>query len=133
MATNFDDIVQKAKEVGGIIADKSVDLYRSAEIKTKQLAKIAVLNKDVTFAKNDLKRLYTELGEKYYEEKKFTPDLAFQQQITEISMLLDKIETLKNEIDEVKSADAEDASYTEDGADGDTSYGEDSDAESKGE
>ncbi|NMA25081.1 MAG: hypothetical protein GX936_05370 [Clostridiales bacterium] len=65
--TNFEDLVQKAKDTMETIADKSIELYKAAEEKTKLLAKMTKLGAEITMEKGNVRKLYREIGKKYYE------------------------------------------------------------------
>lgn len=96
---NFNELKQKAKDTIETIADKSVELYKVAEEKTKLLAKITKLSADITFEKGDLRKLYRELGKMYYDRYKDNPDTDLAQSCTEITATLERISVKQKEID----------------------------------
>ncbi|MDR0839176.1 MAG: hypothetical protein LBN99_05980 [Oscillospiraceae bacterium] len=112
---NFDDIKQKAREVAGVIADVSVDLYKKAEEKSKIFAKIAKLQAENASDRSSVRKLYLEIGKTYFETHKLFPEPELEQDCAEVAAALERIEERKAEIAAIKAAgDAEnDAEYTE--------------------
>ncbi len=112
---NFDEFKQKAKDTMEIIADRSVELYKIAEEKTKLFAKITKLGAEVALEKGTVRKLYREIGKKYYELHKPSPEESLAQTCSEVTASLERIavkqkeiEELKNSIDLGVNADAED-------------------------
>jgi hypothetical protein len=104
LMTNFDGFKQKAKDTMETIADKSIELYKIAEEKTKLLAKITRLNAEVALEKSTVRRLYKEIGKKYYELHKSSPEEALEQTCLEVTSSLKCITAKQKEIDELKKA-----------------------------
>ena len=108
--TNFDELKQKAKDTMETIADKSVELYKLAEEKTRLLAKITKLSTEITFEKGDLRKHYRELGQKYYELHKDAPEDELAQICVEVTKSLETITNKQREIDALRGfADFESA------------------------
>ena len=106
MAT-FDEIKKKALEAADVIADVSVDLYKKAEVKTKELARMAKLQTDMASDRTAIKKLYLQIGKTYYETHKMFPAEEFEQDCTEVTALFDHIEAAKAEIEDIKAKRAE--------------------------
>ncbi|MDR0916348.1 MAG: hypothetical protein LBN02_04075 [Oscillospiraceae bacterium] len=66
---DFDKIFAKAKEIAEIVADASVELYRTAEEKTKLVARITKLKAEIAGEKVNIRKLYSEIGKKYYASR----------------------------------------------------------------
>ena len=119
MAT-FDDLKKKAMDAADVIADVSVDLYKKAEAKTKELARMAKLQADNASDRTTIKKLYLQIGRAYYETHKQFPAEEFEQSCAEITTLFDQIDVRKAELDAIKASrtetaddDFEDAEATE--------------------
>ena len=104
---DLDSLKQQAKDAADMIADKSVELYKAAEVKTKELAKKGKLTAEVAALKRDLKKLYTELGESFYNAQKTSPDGKYDQLFTEIGYVLEQLDLKQIEYDSI-GAKAED-------------------------
>ena len=120
----FDDLKTKALEAVDVIADVSVDLYKKAEAKTKELARSAKLQADIASDRTSIKRLYMQIGRTYYETHKMFPAEEFEQNVTEITALFDRIAERQAELEELraKGNDVEDDAevesvYVDDAAD----------------
>jgi hypothetical protein len=106
---NFDDFKKKAKETMGTIADRSVELYKIAEEKTKILAKTTKLQAEIALERGNIRKLYKEIGKTYYELHKEAPETALEQKCAEVSVSLDRIASKLQEIQDIKNdADAKD-------------------------
>jgi hypothetical protein len=90
--SNFEEFKQKAKDTAETIADKSVEFYKFAEEKTKIIAKLTKLSTEIALQKNTVKKLYTDLGKKYYELYQEEPVEALKQTCEEITAALEIIE-----------------------------------------
>ena len=102
--SNFEEFKQKAKDTAETIADKSVEFYKFAEEKTKIIAKLTKLSTEVALQKNTVKKLYTDLGKKYYELYQAEPVETLKQTCEEITAALEIIEKKQQEMDEIKSS-----------------------------
>ncbi len=100
---NFEEFKQKAKDTMETIADKSVELYKAAEEKTKLFAKITKLGAEITLEKGTLRKLYREIGKKYYELHKSAPEDALAQSCIEVTSSLDTIASKKKQIEDLKN------------------------------
>lgn len=100
---NFEEIKQKAKDTMETIADKSVELYKIAEEKTKVLAKTTKLSTEIALEKGSLRKLYRELGKMYYDLNGSSPETSFSQICSEIATSLSCISAKQKEIDDLKS------------------------------
>jgi len=94
----FEEFKQKARDAAETIADKSVELYRAAEEKTRAIARSAKLNAEIAKEKTNLKRYYAELGSIYYSFFKDSPDEHLQQLCEEITTSLEYIESKQAEL-----------------------------------
>ena len=94
----FEEFKQKARDAAETIADKSVELYRAAEEKTRTIARSAKLNAEIAKEKTNLKRYYAELGSIYYSFFKDSPDEHLQQLCEEITTSLEYIESKQAEL-----------------------------------
>lgn len=102
--SNFDEFKQKAKDTMETIADRSVELYKIAEEKTKIFAKITKLGAEIAIEKGNVRKLYREIGRKYYELHKASPEDALAQTCTEVTASLDCISAKQKEIEELKTS-----------------------------
>lgn len=102
--TNFDEFKQRAKDTMETIADKSIELYKIAEEKTKVLAKITKLTTELALEKATVRRLYKEIGKKYYELHKSAPEEALAQACAEVTVSLETITAKATEINELKKS-----------------------------
>ncbi len=100
---HFEELKQIAKDTAETIADKSSELYKMAEEKTKLLAKIAKLSADITLEKGAVRKLYRELGQLYYEQYKNVPKPDFTQICQEITMSLEVISEKQKEINALRN------------------------------
>jgi glutaredoxin 2 len=102
--TNFEEFKQKAKDTMETLADKSIELYKVAEEKTKLLAKTTKLAAEITLEKGALRRLYREIGQKYYELHKEAPETALEQMCVEVTSSLETIASKQQEIESLRNA-----------------------------
>lgn len=101
---NFEEFKQKAKDTMETIADKSVEIYKVAEEKTKLFAKITKLGAEITLEKGTVRKLYREIGKKYYDLHKFSPEDALAQACTEVTSSLECIAAKQQEIEELRNS-----------------------------
>lgn len=102
--TNFDDFKQMAKDTMETIADKSIELYKIAEEKAKIVAKATKLSTEIALEKGTIRKLYREIGKKYYELHKSDPESDLSQMCTEITTAFELISVKHKEIDNLKAA-----------------------------
>jgi FtsZ-binding cell division protein ZapB len=100
---NFEELKQKAKDTMETIADRSVEFYKIAEEKTKLYAKITKLGAEIALEKGTVRKLYREIGKKYYELHKSSPEDALAQTCTEVTSSLDTIAAKQKEIEALKN------------------------------
>lgn len=100
--SHFEELKQIAKDTAETIADKSAELYKMAEEKTKLLAKTAKLSADITLEKGAVRKLYRELGQLYYDRYKNAPEPGFAQICQEITMSLEVISEKQKELDSLR-------------------------------
>jgi hypothetical protein len=101
---NFDEFKKAAKETMGTIADRSVELYKIAEEKTKIIAKRTKLSAEIAVEKGGVRNLYKEIGKIYYELHKNDPELALRQLCAEVDSSWELIALKQQELDELKNA-----------------------------
>lgn len=102
--SSFEEIREKASEIAGKVADKSLIFAKKAADKTKAAAKIAKLSAEIAAEKERVKKNYAEIGRIYYEKYKEEPEENVAQAVSEISISMDIIESKRAEIEEIKSA-----------------------------
>jgi len=95
---SFDELKKIAMGAAETIADKSYELYKVAEEKTKIAAKDARIRGEITRQKGTLKKLYAELGVQYFDSCAEPPQ-ELEQLFTEISATKDAIEALRSDLD----------------------------------
>ena len=100
---NYDDLKKKAVDALGTFADASVDVYKTAEEKTKVLARKTKLRAGIVNDKATIRRLSVELGTKYYNKFKDDENSEFKQILEEISSSHEKIALKEKEIAELKN------------------------------
>lgn len=99
---NYDEIKKKAKEALETIADVSVEAYKVAEDKAKELAKRAKLNAEITHEKAVIKRLKLDIGGLYYDLHKDDPEEALKEGCEGITASLDNIAAKRVELEDLK-------------------------------
>ena len=108
---NYDDLKKKAKDALDTIADASVDAYKTAEEKTRVLARKTKLRAGIVNEKATIRRLSVELGTAYYKKYFDDPNAEFSQLCEEIKNAHERIASKEEEIASLKAAaKAEDAS-----------------------
>jgi uncharacterized small protein (DUF1192 family) len=129
---NFDELKEKAKATIGAIADVSVELYKVAGEKAKVLARITKLSAEIARERGGVRRLYGEIGSKYYKSHKDAPERELEQPVAEVTAALERIADKQKEIDILKSAgNISDAEY--EAAERDAGDGEAGSSESEGD
>ena len=101
--SNYEDLKKKAKDAIDTIADISVEAYKIAEEKARILARRTKLSAEITRERVAIRRLKTEIGDKYYELHKDYPEEALKQSCEDITSSLDTIAAKKRELDELKN------------------------------
>lgn len=110
---NFEDLKQKAIETAGVVADKSVELYRKVEEKAKTAAQYARLTADIAKDKNAVQKLYTEIGKQYYGLYSSAPAAELAANCEKVSALLARMADTQKELDALKKADPDAAEAAE--------------------
>lgn len=91
----FDKLGQKASEAYKITADKTGKLAREAKLRLK-----------MSNLKTDINNIYEEIGKKAYEKHTLKENIDFEnyfeQELTEIDVLSEQIETILKELLELK-------------------------------
>lgn len=100
---HLDDFKQIARDTMDTITDRSLELYKIAEEKTKILAKTAKLSAEITLEKGALRKLYRELGELYYVQSKDQPPEGAEQLFAEIAASLEKIAAKQQDVADLKT------------------------------
>ena len=99
---NWEDLKLKARDAIEAITDVSVEAYKLAEERTKALRRSAKLNADISREKTQIRRMYSEIGRMYYEQRKNNPEENFAQTVTEVTAAYEHIAAMKKEIEELK-------------------------------
>jgi len=99
---NYDDFKRKAKDALDSFADASVDAYKTAEEKTRVLARKTKLRAGIVNDKATVRRLSVDLGSRYYKKYKDDEASEFRQICEEITCAYDRIAAKEEEIAELK-------------------------------
>ena len=102
--SSFEEIREKASEIAGEVADKSLIFAKKAADKTRAVAKITKLSAEIAAEKSRVKKNYAEIGRLYYEKYKDEPEENVAQAVSEISISMEIIESKRADIEEIKSA-----------------------------
>ncbi len=102
--SNFDELKKTAKETMETIADRSVELYKIAEEKTRIIAKRTRLSAEIAVEKGGVRNLYKEIGKTYYELNKNDPQPPFKQLCAEVDAAMEVIDAKQKELDALKNA-----------------------------
>ena len=102
--TNFEDLKKKAKDAFDTITDVSVEAYKIAEEKAKLIAKSTVLSTEMSRERSYVRRLYLEIGRKYYEMHKDDPGEEFEQNCHAVTAALSRIAAKRNELEDLKKS-----------------------------
>jgi len=98
----YDDFKTKALDALNSLADASAEAYKTAEEKTRILARKTKLRAGIVNDKATIRRLSVELGTKYYNKYKDDEASEFGQLCNEITGAYDKIAAKEAEIAELK-------------------------------
>jgi len=99
---NYDDFKKKAKDALDSFADASVDAYKTAEEKTRILARKTKLRAGIVNDKATIRRLSVELGTRYHTKYKDDENSEFRQICEEITGAHNRIAEKEEEIAELK-------------------------------
>jgi len=87
----FDDVSKKLSEAGKSVANS-----------TKNMAETAKLNSSISDERKKLTDLYQKLGEAYYVKYQENPDPEFAELVNGAKEAIDKIVTLREDLQKVK-------------------------------
>lgn len=104
---NFDEFRQKAKKALGTAADATKEFAGAAASKAKELGKITKLRAEISREKDNIRRIYMEMGHIYYENHKDDPEEPLAQACAEVSLARSRIEANQLEIELLKAEDEE--------------------------
>ena len=99
---SFEDIKEKALATAGKVADKSVEIARTASEKAKVVGRIAKLRTEVAMEKDNARKTFIKIGELYYEKHKDHPDPDMAQAVAEITVALGAVTAKTAEIAALK-------------------------------
>jgi len=99
---NYEDFKKKAKDALDSFADASVDAYKTAEEKTRVLARKTKLRAGIVNDKATIRRLSVELGTRYHKKYKDDVDSEFRQICEEITCAHERVAEKEAEIAELK-------------------------------
>lgn len=103
----LNDIVAKAGVIASKAAETAKDLAGTAAVRTKQLSRIARLNRDISDKKDEIKKAYTELGKLYYKAHRADPEEKCAGFVSQIDEAAVAIAAMEEEIVRVKEEMAE--------------------------
>ena len=95
---NFENIKEKALATAGKVADKSVEIAKTAGEKAKVVGRIAKLRTEVAMEKDAARKTFIEIGKLYYEKHKDHPAPDMAQAVTEATVALEAVEAKTAEI-----------------------------------
>ena len=101
---SYEDLKKRAKDTIDTITDISVETYKIAEERTRMLAKRAKLNAEITREKALIRRLKGEIGGKYYELHKDSPEEELKKACEDITDSIARIGMKKKEIEDLKKS-----------------------------
>ena len=99
---SFEDIRERALATAGKVADKSVEIAKTAGEKAKVVGKIAKLRTEVAMEKDNARKTLVKIGELYYEKHKDNPDPDMAQAVAEITVALGAVTAKTAEIAALK-------------------------------
>ena len=102
--SNFNGFKKMAKETMETIADRSAELYRIAEEKTKIIARRTKISAEIAVEKGSVRNLYKEIGKVYYALHRDTPEPSLKPLCAEIDEAIERINEKQQELDELKNA-----------------------------
>lgn len=105
---DVDRIKEKAWATAGTIADRSVGFAKMAGDKAKEFGRLVKLKTEIAMEKDSLRKSFAELGKRYYEKHKNSPDPELAQITQEIEMALNAVAKKQQEIDMLKKQLSED-------------------------
>ncbi len=112
--SSFDEFKKAAWDTMETIADRSVELYKIAEEKTKLIARRTRLSAEIAVEKGGVRNLYKEIGRVYYALHNAEPEAALRQLCAEVDAAMVRIEARQAELDELKNGVFTAADYAPD-------------------
>lgn len=100
---NIDELMQFVKDSVETILDKSTELYKAAEEKTKKVARTTKLQAEIAVEKSNLRRLYRQIGEKYYNLHRDDAEEALATLCSDVTATLNRIDEMQEEVERIKS------------------------------
>lgn len=102
-------VVGKVKDVAENVKDAAEsgavrDIYEQGTVRAKGYARIAKLNLEISGQNEELKRLYAEIGQQYYEQAKDAPEGLFVPMFAQAARLLDEVHAKNVEIEMIKDS-----------------------------
>ena len=115
---DFENLKQKLTETAGAIkdktvaiardvADKSSDAARTVAGKARNVAEKAKLNAEISSERENMKKLYTQLGKLYYEKYSAAPDPDLAESVTAVTEALERVAEKQARIDALDAAPEE--------------------------
>lgn len=99
---NIDELMQFVKDSVEAILDKSAELYKAAEEKTKKVARTTKLQAEIAVEKSNLRRLYRQIGEKYYNLHQDDAEEALATLCSNVTATLNRIDEMQEEVERLK-------------------------------
>lgn len=93
------DNVKEAAESGAVR-----DIYEQGTARAKGYARIAKLNLEINGHSEELKRLYAEIGQQYYQQAKDAPEGLFVPMFAQAARLLESVHAKEVEIEMLKDS-----------------------------
>lgn len=87
------------------VKDKAVDLAQSGIAKSAQVTEMAKLQINTATEQDTIKKLYIDIGKRYFEATKENPDLMYVESIEKIKKCKDKIASNTQRIKELRNPD----------------------------
>lgn len=97
-------VVGKVKDVADTVKDAAEsgavrDIYEQGTARAKGYARIAKLNMEISGKNDELKRLYTEIGQQYYQQAKDAPEGLFVPMFAQAARILEEVHSKEIEIE----------------------------------
>jgi len=105
---DIDKIIAKAKEIAEVVADASVEIYKTAEEKTKLVARIAKLKAEIAGEKTRIKKQYLAIGKKYYSAHIAGTTAELDEEVKTIEAAFEAIADKTTEIERLKTEKVKD-------------------------
>jgi len=102
---DFDGLKDKLKDTYDVVAGATKEFAGKAVEKAKCTARIAKLSLEINSEKDIIKRAYLEIGKLYYEMHRDDPDSFFAQLCDEVTVANASIQSMEQEIAELKKGE----------------------------